>query len=95
MAEISVRLTAPADIPTIASLRAQWTGARSDPGFEARVRDWLIAEGDRRLIWLASVGGEPSRPSAVPAAALESASRIRTGKDRCCPGARAVPSRRP
>ena len=60
MAEIRVRLTAAADIPTIASLRAQWTGARSDPAFEARVREWLIAEGDRRLIWLASLGDEPA-----------------------------------
>ena len=60
MTEISVRLAAAGDIPAIASLRAQWTGARSDPGFEARVRDWLIAEGDRRLVWLASLDDEPA-----------------------------------
>jgi GNAT superfamily N-acetyltransferase len=60
MAETRIRLTDAADIPAIASLRAQWTGARSDPEFEARVRDWLVAEGDRRLVWLAALDGEPA-----------------------------------
>ena len=60
MAEIRVRLTADDDVPTIAALRARWTGARSDPAFEARVRAWVAAEGRRRLIWLASLGDEPA-----------------------------------
>lgn len=60
MADLRVRLTGPADIAAIASLRAQWTGAAADGAFEARVRDWLAAEGDRRLVWLASVDGEPA-----------------------------------
>jgi len=60
MAEISVRLTGPADIPTIAALRAQWTGATSDRSFEQHVAAWVAAEGDRRLIWIASLGGEPA-----------------------------------
>jgi GNAT superfamily N-acetyltransferase len=60
MDEIRVRLTDAGDIPAIAALRAQWTGARSDPDFEARVRAWIAAEGGRRLIWLASLGDEPA-----------------------------------
>src|SRR4051812_50084590 len=60
MAQIRVRLTDAGDIPTIAALRAQWTGAQSDPGFEARVAAWLAAEGDRRLVWLATLGDEPA-----------------------------------
>jgi GNAT superfamily N-acetyltransferase len=60
MAEIRVRLTGAADIPAIAALRAQWTGATSDPEFERRVRAWLEAEGERRLVWLATRGDEPT-----------------------------------
>jgi GNAT superfamily N-acetyltransferase len=60
MAEIRVRLTGPADIPAIAALRAQWTGASSDTRFEGHVRAWLEAEGDRRLVWLATLGNEPA-----------------------------------
>jgi GNAT superfamily N-acetyltransferase len=60
MAEIRVRLTGPADIPTIAALRAQWTGAVADREFERHVAAWIAAEGDRRLIWIASLGDEPA-----------------------------------
>jgi GNAT superfamily N-acetyltransferase len=60
MAELRVRLTGPADIPTIAALRAQWTGAVSDAAFEDHVSAWIAAEGDRRLIWLAWLGAEPA-----------------------------------
>jgi GNAT superfamily N-acetyltransferase len=60
MDEIRVRLTDPADIPTIAALRAQWTGAVADREFEQHVAAWVAAEGDRRLIWLASMGDEPA-----------------------------------
>jgi GNAT superfamily N-acetyltransferase len=57
---IRVRITDPGDTATIAALRAQWTGAVADEEFEARVRAWLAAEGERRLIWLASLGDEPA-----------------------------------
>jgi GNAT superfamily N-acetyltransferase len=60
MAEIRVRLTGPADIPALAALRAQWTGAVSDRDFEQHVAAWIAAEGDRRLIWIASLDGEPA-----------------------------------
>jgi GNAT superfamily N-acetyltransferase len=60
MTEIRVRLTGPDDIPAIAALRAQWTGATSDADFERVVRAWLAAEGDRRLVWLAALGDEPA-----------------------------------
>jgi GNAT superfamily N-acetyltransferase len=60
MAEIRVRLTGPADVSAIASLRAQWTGAVADREFERHVAAWIVAEGDRRLIWIASLDGEPA-----------------------------------
>ena len=60
MAEIRVRLTGPADTPAIAALRAQWTGATADAHFESHVRAWLDAEGDRRLVWLATLGDDPA-----------------------------------
>jgi GNAT superfamily N-acetyltransferase len=60
MTDIGVRLAGPEDIAKVAALRAQWTGAISDPEFERRVRDWLVAEGQRRLVWLASLGDAPA-----------------------------------
>jgi GNAT superfamily N-acetyltransferase len=60
MDEIRVRLTGPADIAAIAALRAQWTGAVSDVEFEQHVARWIAAEGDRRLIWIASLGDTPA-----------------------------------
>jgi GNAT superfamily N-acetyltransferase len=60
MAEIRIRLTGPADIPAIAALRAQWTGAVADREFEQHVAAWIAAEGDRRLIWIAALDGEPA-----------------------------------
>ena len=60
MAEIHVRLTGPDDIPAIAALRAQWTGAASDATFERHVAGWVAAEGDRRLVFLATLGGTPA-----------------------------------
>lgn len=58
MATIRVHLTGPDDIPAVAALRAQWTGATSDPAFERSVARWLASEGDRRLVWLATSDGE-------------------------------------
>jgi len=60
MAEIRVRLTGPADIATIAALRAQWTGADSDADFQQRVAEWIADEGERRLVWVATLGDEPA-----------------------------------
>jgi GNAT superfamily N-acetyltransferase len=60
MAEIRVRLTGSADIPAIAALRAQWTGAVADREFEQHVAAWVAAEGDRRLIWIASLDDAPA-----------------------------------
>jgi GNAT superfamily N-acetyltransferase len=60
MAEIHVRLTGPDDISAIAALRAQWTGATSDATFERHVAGWLEAEGDRRLVFLATLAGAPA-----------------------------------
>ena len=57
---IRVRLAGADDIAAIAALRARWTGAESDAVFRQRVSDWLAAEGDRRLVWLAALGGEPA-----------------------------------
>jgi GNAT superfamily N-acetyltransferase len=41
-------------------LRAQWTGGASDPAFQEHVRAWLVAEGDRRLVWIATLGADPA-----------------------------------
>ncbi len=60
MTAIRVHLTGPGEIPAVAALRAQWTGATSDPAFERHVAQWLAAEGDRRLVWLATSGDEPA-----------------------------------
>jgi GNAT superfamily N-acetyltransferase len=60
MVEIRVRLTGPADTPVIAALRAQWTGASADRRFEERVEAWLADEGERRLVWLATVDEAPA-----------------------------------
>jgi GNAT superfamily N-acetyltransferase len=60
MADVHVRLTGPDDIPALAALRAQWTGAASDPRFEAQFAEWLSAEGDRRLVFLASLRSDPA-----------------------------------
>jgi GNAT superfamily N-acetyltransferase len=58
--DLVVRLAGASDIGGIAALRAQWTGAESDPAFQQRVVEWLAAEGDRRLVWLATLGAEPA-----------------------------------
>jgi GNAT superfamily N-acetyltransferase len=58
--DIRVRLAGADDIAAIAALRAQWTGAEADPAFRERVVAWLAAEGDRRLVWLASHDEEPA-----------------------------------
>jgi GNAT superfamily N-acetyltransferase len=58
--ELLVRVTGPADVGALASLRALWSaGAEDDRGFERRLADWLAAEGDRRTTWLATLGDAP------------------------------------
>jgi len=58
--DVRVRLAGADDITAIAALRAQWTGAEADSAFRQRVVEWLEAEGGRRLVWLATLSGEPA-----------------------------------
>jgi GNAT superfamily N-acetyltransferase len=55
-----VRVAGPGDAGTIAALRAPWTAAAPEPGFEARMAAWLEADGERRTTWLAELGGAPA-----------------------------------
>lgn len=57
MADAVVRLAGENDVPALARLRSLWTGGGA---LEARMREWLAAEGDRRTTWLALAGGEPA-----------------------------------
>jgi GNAT superfamily N-acetyltransferase len=58
-----VRLAADADGPAVAALRAAWTaewrGATSDDGYEARFAAWWAGDGARRLTWLAWADAVP------------------------------------
>jgi GNAT superfamily N-acetyltransferase len=58
--DVRVRLAGADDIAAIAALRAQWTGADSDSAFQQRFVEWLEGEGDRRLVWLATLAAEPA-----------------------------------
>jgi ribosomal protein S18 acetylase RimI-like enzyme len=59
--DVVVRVVAgEADVASVASLRALWTGGvEKDPEFERRMATWLAVEGDRRTTWLAAVGELP------------------------------------
>ena len=57
--DLVVRLAGPADAAAIAALRALWSGADHEPGFEGRMADWLAGEGERRTTWLAERAGAP------------------------------------
>jgi GNAT superfamily N-acetyltransferase len=46
------------DVPKLAALRARWAGG-AEQAFEARMRAWLAADGERRTTWLAEADGEP------------------------------------
>ena len=54
-------LIRPADaseVSAIAALRREDREPADDPGFEDRFASWLVAEGDRRLSWVAELDGE-------------------------------------
>ena len=55
---MEIRVAAGVDAAAIARLRALWLGGQ-EPGFAARMADWLAAEGERRTTWLAILEGEP------------------------------------
>ncbi len=58
--DVVVRMADVGDIGAIASLRSLWRdGAGDDPDFERRMAAWLAVEGDRRTIWLATLGDSP------------------------------------
>ena len=44
------------DHAIVACLRSLWTGVDRNADFEARLSDWLTAEGDRRTTWPAWAG---------------------------------------
>ncbi len=57
--EFAIDVAGPADVEEIAQLRALWSGGRVDAAFQRRLIDWIAAEGDRRLTWLARRDGIP------------------------------------
>jgi GNAT superfamily N-acetyltransferase len=59
MADVTVRVAKAGDAGALAMLRSLWTEV-SDPAFEARMADWIAAEGDRRTTWLALAGDDPA-----------------------------------
>jgi GNAT superfamily N-acetyltransferase len=59
MADVTVRVAEAGDAGALAMLRSLWTEV-SDPAFEARMADWIAAEGDRRTTWLALAGDDPA-----------------------------------
>jgi GNAT superfamily N-acetyltransferase len=55
--DVVVRVADARDVGAIASLRSLWSGgAPQDADFERRIAAWLAVEGDRRTIWLATLG---------------------------------------
>jgi len=57
-AETTVRIAGLDDVPALAGLRALWADVAAEPGFERRMREWLMAEGERRTMWLAEIDRE-------------------------------------
>lgn len=47
------------DLAALAGLRRAWREDAPDPGFEQRFAEWLVAEGDRRTVWVAERCGRP------------------------------------
>jgi GNAT superfamily N-acetyltransferase len=58
--DVAVRVAGAQDAGALAALRALWSAAAPDPAFERRMRDWIATEGDRRTIWIATLGGTPA-----------------------------------
>lgn len=58
-----VRLAGLGDVPGLAALRRHWVEEQGgidvggDPGFEERFAQWLVAEGDSRVTWVAEDDG--------------------------------------
>lgn len=60
LADAVIRVTRPTDVPALAMLRALWGGdTPADSAFVGELADWLLAEGDRRTTWLATVDATP------------------------------------
>lgn len=60
----SVRRATAVDIPTIAALRAAWTGEYAgeeiqDDDFLPAFEEWFAREADQRITWLAEIDGLP------------------------------------
>ena len=55
---VVVREAEGGDIGAIASLRSLWSGGE-EADFERRMAAWLAVEGDRRTVWLATLGDSP------------------------------------
>ncbi len=56
---ISIRVADAGDASEVAALRALWmTGQAADAEFRQRVASWLLAERERRTVWLAKVEDE-------------------------------------
>jgi GNAT superfamily N-acetyltransferase len=80
---MAVRVADAGDVGAIASLRSLWTaGAREDPAFETRMAAWLAGEGDRRTVWLATLGDAPVGMASV----FEYQRMPRPGRPRSCWG---------
>jgi GNAT superfamily N-acetyltransferase len=58
MADVTVQVAAAGDAGALAWLRSLWSDG-FDPGFEARMAEWIAAEGERRTTWLALTGDDP------------------------------------
>lgn len=59
-AHVVLRVAGQEDVAAIARLRVEWSdGHNDDPAFDQRLADWIASEGDRRTIWLATVGTQP------------------------------------
>jgi GNAT superfamily N-acetyltransferase len=56
--EVVVRVAGADDAGAIAALRSAWTRAE-EPGFAARMAEWIAAEGERRTTWVADLDDEP------------------------------------
>jgi GNAT superfamily N-acetyltransferase len=59
--EFTLRVAAADDSRALARLRAQWSGAPERAGeLEPRIARWLVAEADRRTVWLATGAAGPA-----------------------------------
>jgi GNAT superfamily N-acetyltransferase len=59
LAQVALRVANQEDVAAVAFLRSEWSDGDGDDVFERRIADWLVSEGDRRTIWLATAGTRP------------------------------------